>query len=149
MACTRLAIERGFEVFHLNRGNNKEVPAEVQTITCDISHKEQVKTVLKDMSFDVVANFVAFTPDDINRDYDLFSGKTGQYIFISSASAYQKPLQHPVVTESTPLKNSYWDYSRDKIACEERLNQLYREKDFPVTIIRPSLMNLSSPVFLK
>jgi nucleoside-diphosphate-sugar epimerase len=91
------------------------------------------------MTFDVVANFVAFTPADINRDFELFSGRTGQYIFISSASAYQKPLQNPVVTESTPLKNPYWDYSRDKIACEERLTQLYRDNHFPVTIIRPSL----------
>jgi nucleoside-diphosphate-sugar epimerase len=95
--------------------------------------------VLKDKVFDVVANFIAFTPSDIERDFELFNGKTGQYIFISSASAYQKPLSNPVVSESTPLKNPFWDYSRNKIACEERLNQLYREKDFPVTIVRPSL----------
>ena len=140
MACTRLALESGYKVTHLNRGTTKaDVPDEVQTITCDINKTEQVSSLLSGLTFDVVANFVAFTPEDINRDFELFSGKTGQYIFISSASAYQKPLQNPVVTESTPLKNPYWDYSRDKIACEERLNQLYREKDFPMTIIRPSL----------
>ena len=140
MACTRQALESGMEVFHLNRGCIKtEVPDEVQSIHCDINDTELVKSLLKDLTFDVVANFIAFKPEDIKRDFELFSGKTGQYIFISSASAYQKPLQHPVVTESTPLKNPYWDYSRDKIACEDLLNQLYREQNFPMTIIRPSL----------
>ncbi len=140
MACTRLAIEQGFDVYHLNRGLSKmPVPQEVQTFTCDINNVEQVKKLLGDLSFDVVANFVAFKQEDVDRDFELFSGRTGQYIFISSASAYQKPLKQPFVTESTPLKNPYWDYSRDKIACEERLNQLYREKDFPITIVRPSL----------
>jgi len=87
----------------------------------------------------VVVNWIAFTPEDIRRDYELFKDKTDQYVFISSASAYQKPLTHPVITESTPLKNPYWQYSRDKIACEELLNKLYRENDFPITIVRPSL----------
>ena len=140
MACTRLALESGIEVYHLNRGTTKmSVPDKVKTLTGDINDKKHVKTLIGDLTFDVVANFVAFTPDDINRDFELFAGKTGQYIFISSASAYQKPLQNPIVTESTPLKNPFWDYSRNKIACEERLNQLYRDHDFPVTIIRPSL----------
>jgi nucleoside-diphosphate-sugar epimerase len=140
MACTRLAVQSGFEVYHLNRGNARDdLPKEVITIRGDISKKEDVKRLLKDHTFDVVANFIAFKPEDIDRDYELFKGKTKQYIFISSASAYQKPLLNPIVTESTPLKNPYWDYSRDKIACEERLNVLYREKDFPMTIVRPSL----------
>jgi len=86
-----------------------------------------------------VVNWIAFTQNDVERDIELFRGKVGQYIFISSASAYQKPLSHPIITESTPLANPYWDYSRDKIACEERLNQIYRDEQFPITIVRPSL----------
>jgi len=139
-ACTALATRSGFEVTHLNRGNRRaELLPQVTTLQADMNSKKQVKAVLKDKVFDVVANFIAFTPSDIERDFELFNGKTGQYIFISSASAYQKPLSNPVVSESTPLKNPFWDYSRNKIACEERLNQLYREKDFPITIVRPSL----------
>lgn len=140
MACTRLALESGFEVFHLNRGSSiNKAPRGVQSIHCDINNVDEVNKSLEGMSFDVVANFIAFKPGDIQRDYEIFKDKTEQYIFISSASAYQKPLLNPVVTESTPLKNPYWDYSRDKIACEEALNTLYREKDFPMTIVRPSL----------
>jgi nucleoside-diphosphate-sugar epimerase len=139
-ACTELAVSSGFEVYHLNRGNRSAgIPPQVTTLHADMNNREQVKTVLQDKRFDVVANFIAFNTADIDRDFELFHGKTGQYIFISSASAYQKPLSSPVVTESTPLKNPFWDYSRNKIACEERLNQLYRQKDFPITIVRPSL----------
>ncbi|MFH0759224.1 MAG: SDR family oxidoreductase [Bacteroidota bacterium] len=139
-ACTALAIRNGFEVTHLNRGNRSaEIPPQVTTLHADMNNIKQVEAVLQDKIFDVVANFIAFTPADIDRDFKLFRGKTGQYIFISSASAYQKPLSNPVVSESTPLKNPFWDYSRNKIACEERLNQRYREKDFPITIVRPSL----------
>jgi nucleoside-diphosphate-sugar epimerase len=139
-ACTEMALSRGFEVFHLNRGNRKSgLSPQVTTLHADMNNVKQVKTLLQDRTFDVVANFIAFTPADVDRDFELFKGKTGQYIFISSASAYQKPLLNPVVTESTPLKNPFWDYSRNKIACEERLNQLYREEDFPITIVRPSL----------
>ena len=139
-ACTELAVSAGFDVFHLNRGTRKaDIPRQVTTLHGDINNVKEVKEVIGERTFDIVANFIAFKPGDVERDVQLFRGKTGQYIFISSASAYQKPLLNPVVTESTPLKNPYWDYSRDKIACEERLNQLYREEDFPVTIIRPSL----------
>ena len=83
-------------------------------------------------------NWIAFTLADVERDLELFRGKTEQYIFISSASAYQKPLACPFVTESTPLCNPFWEYSRKKIACEERLNQAYRAENFPATIVRPS-----------
>jgi nucleoside-diphosphate-sugar epimerase len=139
-ACTEMALSRGFEVFHLNRGNRKSgLSPQITTLHADMNNVKQVKALLQDRTFDVVANFIAFTPADVDRDFELFKGKTGQYIFISSASAYQKPLLNPVVTESTPLKNPFWDYSRNKIACEERLNQLYREEDFPITIVRPSL----------
>jgi nucleoside-diphosphate-sugar epimerase len=139
-ACTRLALEKGIEVYHLNRGNRTDGALEgVINLRGDIQDKSGVEKLLGDLQFDVVANFVAFTPADIERDVELFRDRTSQYIFISSASAYQKPLEHPVVTESTPLKNPYWKYSRDKIACEDLLVRLYREQDFPMTIVRPSL----------
>ncbi|MCG8311539.1 MAG: SDR family oxidoreductase [Cytophagales bacterium] len=139
-ACTRLALEKGIEVFHLNRGNRRGlVPKGVQSISADIHNIDEVKRALKDHYFDVVANFIAFVPEDIQNDFELFKNKTDQYIFISSASAYEKPVSHPVITESTPLKNPYWQYSRDKIECEEMLGNLYRKHDFPVTIVRPSL----------
>jgi nucleoside-diphosphate-sugar epimerase len=89
--------------------------------------------------FDVVVDWIAYTPEDIERDIRLFSGKTGQFVFISSASAYQKPPDHYLITEETPLSNPFWAYSRNKIACEERLMQAYRQQGFPVTIVRPSL----------
>ena len=139
-ACTRLALEKDIEVFHLNRGNRKDqIPIGVQTITGNISQKEEIIAALSHLHFDVVVNFVAFVPEDIQNDFEIFRDKTNQYIFISSASAYQKPVSHPVITESTPLKNPYWQYSRDKIACEDLLNDLYRKYDFPMTIVRPSL----------
>ncbi len=139
-ACTREALRQGMEVYHLNRGNSgKKAPEGVITITADINESGEVAKKLKGLKFDAVANFVAFKAEDIERDYRLFKDITSQYIFISSASAYQKPLSHPIVTESTPLKNPFWDYSRDKIACEDKLNTLYRENDFPITIVRPSL----------
>ncbi len=139
-ACTREALRQGMEVYHLNRGSSgKKAPEGVITITADINESGEVTKKLKGLKFDAVANFVAFKAEDIERDYLLFKDITSQYLFISSASAYQKPLSHPIVTESTPLKNPFWDYSRDKIACEDKLNTLYRENDFPITIVRPSL----------
>ena len=139
-ACSRLALQKGHELFILNRGNRKRPELSgAEFIQCDINNVDQVKKAIKGMHFDAVANFIAFTTDEVKRDIDLFTGNTDQYIFISSASAYQKPLSHPVVTESTPLKNPFWDYSRDKIACENELAKAYREKDFPMTIVRPSL----------
>ncbi len=140
MACTRIALEQNMEVWHLNRGKtNSDTPYGVNTFTADIHDTEKVKELIKDLYFDVVANFISFVPADVDNDFKIFEGKCDQYIYISSASAYQKPPTHPVITESTPLKNPYWQYSRDKIASEERLNKYYQEKDFPVTIVRPSL----------
>jgi len=136
---SRLTIERGIELFVLNRGNRKvDIPG-VKTMIGDISKTAETKAALGNHRWDVVVNWIAFTQNDVERDIELFRGKVGQYIFISSASAYQKPLSHPIITESTPLANPYWDYSRDKIACEERLNQIYRDEQFPITIVRPSL----------
>ncbi len=139
-ACSRLAIDKGYEVYMLNRGNiDRPDLNRARSIRCNINKPVEVKAALRGLEFDVVANFIAFTPEDIQRDIELFSGICKQYIFISSASAYQKPLSHPVITESTPLANPYWDYSRDKIASEEALNRAYRDNGFPITIVRPSL----------
>jgi nucleoside-diphosphate-sugar epimerase len=139
-ACSELAINKGIELYILNRGKAwTGIPKGAKQLIADMNDRNAVNAVLKGLTFDVVANFIAFTPEDIKRDIEIFSGKTKQYIFISSASAYQKPLSHPVITESTPLANPYWDYSRNKIACEDELMKAYRENGFPVTIVRPSL----------
>ncbi len=138
-AVSALAIQNGIEVTLLNRGNHPErLPQGAELLNADISDEEAVLGALGDRTFDVVADFIAFTPEQAERDIRLFSGKTGQYIFISSASAYQKPAANFRITESTPLCNPYWRYSRDKIACEEILMKAYRTGTFPVTIVRPS-----------
>jgi nucleoside-diphosphate-sugar epimerase len=136
---SKLCIAKGIDLYLLNRGKRKVDIAGAKIISGDISNISEMKSVLEKESWDAVVNWIAFEESDILRDYELFGCKTKQYIFISSASCYQKPPIHPVITESTPLKNPYWQYSRNKIACEERLNQLYRDKNFPVTIVRPSL----------
>jgi nucleoside-diphosphate-sugar epimerase len=139
-ACMRLAQERGMQVTLLNRGRRAvEIPAGVETITADIGQPEQVAAVLGGRTFDVVADFIAFTPAHVQRDMQLFRGKTGQYVFISSASAYQKPPASYIITEATPLVNPYWGYSRDKAACEALLLEEFGRSGFPATIIRPSL----------
>jgi len=138
-ACGRLALAANMDLYILSRGNRASPELKDATfIKADISKLPQAKKALHGMVFDVVVNFIAFTPEEVERDIQLFSGKCGQYIFISSASAYQKPLSHHLITESTPLANPYWDYSRDKIACEDLLMKAYREKGFPATIVRPS-----------
>ncbi len=138
-SCARLALSGEMDLYILSRGNQQKPGLEdASFITADINNHAQVKSSLEGMVFDVVVNFIAYKPEEVERDVQLFSGKCGQYIFISSASAYQKPLSHPIITESTPLVNPYWDYSRDKIACEELLMKVYRENGFPVTIVRPS-----------
>lgn len=139
-ACAELAIERGFEVYLLNRGQStvRTPPAGAKILTADIRDKEAVKAVLGGHNFDVVVDWIAYVPEHIETDFELFRGRTAQYIFISSASAYQKPPVRLPVTESTPLNNPFWQYSRDKIACEDRLVSAYREEGFPITIVRPS-----------
>jgi nucleoside-diphosphate-sugar epimerase len=138
-ACVDLAAARGIDVTLLNRGNaTRPIPPGVPVLQGDIRDKAAVADVLEGKSFDVVVNFVAFTPEHIETDLELFGGRTRQYIFISSASAYQTPPTNWPTTEATPLHNPYWGYSRNKIACEERLLQAYREEGFPVTIVRPS-----------
>jgi len=139
-ACTRLAIERGIELTLLTRGQRATaIPPGAKTLTVDIDDAAAATQALSNQSFDVVVDWIAFTPAHIERDLNLFRGRTRQFIFISSASAYQKPATHYLITESTPLANPYWDYSRNKIACEERLLQAYRDEAFPITIVRPSL----------
>ena len=135
---SRLAVSRGVELYLLNRRKKLSGIAGAKSITGDITDPA-ISSVLKDHVWDVVVNWIAFTEQDIERDFKLFQEKTKQYIFISSASAYQRPLSHPIVTESTPLANPFWQYSRNKIACEMKLNAFFREDNFPVTIVRPSL----------
>jgi len=139
-ACTRLALQRGIGLTLLTRGQHSgEWARGAETVNADMSDAPAVKRALHGRRFDAIVNWIAFTPADIERDLELFRGRTRQYIFISSASAYQKPSTDYLITEATPLANPHWDYSRNKIACEERLLQAYREEGFPVTIVRPSL----------
>jgi nucleoside-diphosphate-sugar epimerase len=141
-ACSELAVARGHELFILNRSASTKYPVPqgatllIGDIHADGSH---LTGLLSGHRFDAVVDWIAFTPQDIERDLQLFLGKTDQFVFISSASAYQKPPKNYIVTEETPLENPLWEYSRNKIACEDRLMQAYRSDGFPVTIIRPSL----------
>ena len=139
-ACTRLAAERGIDLTLLTRGQRPlDLPAGVRTLTVNIDDTAAAAQALEGATYDAVVDFIAFTPAHIERDLELFCGRTRQYVFISSASAYQKPVGHYLITESTPLANPFWQYSRDKIACEDRLLRAYREEGFPFTVIRPSL----------
>ncbi len=135
----RLAQDPLWEVWVMNRGNREsELPAGVKQIVADIHNEDEVCEKLKDMTFDTVCEFIGFHVEDVERDYRLFHGKTRQYIYISSASAYHKPAASYVITEGTALSNPHWQYSRDKIASEEFLMEKYRKEGFPVTIVRPS-----------
>ena len=140
MAITRqLAQDPDWELWLLNRGNRAaELPENVKTLQADINDEEKVKELIGDANFDCVADFIAFVPEQVRRDYRIFRGRTKQYLCLSSASAYQKPVNDYVITEGTPLANPYWEYSRNKIACEDEMMRLWREEKFPVTIIRPS-----------
>ena len=141
-ACSELALLRGMDLYILNRGMSQKhpLPSGAQHLIGDVRADEaSVASLLASHQFDVVVDWIAFTPEDVERDLRLFSGKTEQFVFISSASAYQKPPAHYIITEETPLENPFWQYSRDKIACEERLLQAYHQDGFPVTIVRPSL----------
>ncbi len=139
MAITKLLAEQGHELWLLNRGSrNNGLPENVRTITADINNEEDTAKKLEGMSFDCVGEFIGFVPQQLERDYRLFKDKTKQFIYISSASAYKKPPEGYVITEETPLENPYWEYSRNKKACEDYLMKLCREEGFPVTIVRPS-----------
>ena len=137
---SRLAVARGWELTLLNRGvDGTRPPVEgAESLVGDATDPASVRAAVGLRTFDVVANFRAFTPEQVRADVELFTGRTGQYVFISSASAYRKPVVRLPITESTPLRNPFWKYSRDKIACEDLLLEAYREQDFPATIVRPS-----------
>jgi nucleoside-diphosphate-sugar epimerase len=138
-ACAQLAVERGIDLYFLNRGQSgRPVPEGVEVLYGDIRNQTEVQNVLEGYTFDVVVDWIGFTPNHIETDLELFRKRVGQYIFISSASVYQTPPASLPVTESTILDNPYWEYSRQKIACEERLVRAYREEKFPMTIVRPS-----------
>ena len=138
-ACVRRSIEQGHEVTVLNRGSSRRaLPEGVEELVADVRDAAAVRDAVGEVEYDVVAEFLAFTPDHVQQDLDLFEGRTGQYVFISSASAYEKPPRRLPITESTPLRNPFWQYSRDKIACEDLLVEAHRSRDLPVTIIRPS-----------
>ena len=137
-ACTELAVARGMNVTLLNRSLRGSIPG-AKTLKADMADPAAAAKALEGKTWDSVVDFIAFMPADIESRLALFRGKAAQFVFISSASAYQKPLTDQLITESTPLANPLWDYSRNKIACEERLIRAYREEGFPATIIRPSL----------
>ena len=139
-ACSRLAAERDIDLFVLNRGvsQDRPLPAVVTVLRGDICDPASAGAALGDREFDAVVDWVAFTPGHVRADIGLFRGRTGQYVFISSASAYQTPPARVPILESTPLRNPFLQYSRDKIACEELLREAYREEGFPATIVRPS-----------
>jgi len=139
-ACSQLAVDRGVELFALNRGETtkRPLPPQVQVLRGDIRDAGSVKQALGDLEFDAVVDWVAFTPEHVQLDLDIFRGRTRQYVFISSASAYQTPPARLPVRESTPLRNPFWEYSRNKIACEDLLVGAYRSEGFPATIVRPS-----------
>jgi nucleoside-diphosphate-sugar epimerase len=139
-ACSRLAVERGIDLHLLkrSRGGPRPVPAEATVLLGDIRDPDSAARALGDREFDAVVDWVAYTPEHVKTDLELFRGRTGQYVFISSAAAYQTPTARVPIVESTPLRNPFWQYARDKIACEELLVTAYREQDFPATIVRPT-----------
>jgi len=139
-ACSWLAAQRDIELFVLNRGVSRDrpLPAQATVLHADVRDPVSVRAAVQNLEFDAVVDWVAFTPGHVLADIEAFRGRTGQYVFISSASAYQTPPARLPVTESTPLRNPFWQYSRDKIACEELLTRAYRDEGFPATIVRPS-----------
>jgi len=139
LACTRRALEKNLEVIHLNRGTRPEkAPHGVTTLRADIRNADEVRRALGGMRFDSVIQWLGYLPEHVEADIARFRDRTAQYVFISSASAYRKPLPHPVITESTPLGNPFWEYSQNKIACERLLERAWEDSRFPYTVVRPS-----------
>lgn len=137
-AVSRLAIERGIELYHFNRGNSHRKIDGAKNIIGDIRNIKHTREQLKNLHFDVVVDWITFTPEHALGDIEIFSGITDQFIFISSASAYEKPISKLPITEKTPLINPYWQYSRDKANCEKIFLNAWKDKQFPATIVRPS-----------
>jgi len=138
-AASHMAIAEGFEVYLLNRGLHSGALPGARVLTADVHRLDDARAALGDLEFDAVVDWIAYTPDDVERDVSLFAGRTGHYVFISSASVYEKPPSNYLITESTPLDNPYWEYARNKIDCERRLMRAYRDEGFPATIVRPSM----------
>lgn len=138
-ACSALAVERGIDLFLLNRGQSQRaIPPGARVLSADINDRAGAESALAGLSFDAVVNWIAYTPDQVQRDIDLFRGRTGQYIFISSATVYRKPPTRLPITESMALGNPFWEYARNKLACEELLTVAHRNTDFPAVLVRPS-----------
>ena len=138
-ACSELALQRGIELYLLNRGQSgRSAPPGARIIAADIRDAEAARTALQGLSFDAVVDWIAFTPDQVQADIELFRGRTGQYIFISSASVYRKPIERLPISESSPIGNRYWSYAQNKAAGEDVLMAAYRNEDFPAVIVRPS-----------
>jgi nucleoside-diphosphate-sugar epimerase len=139
-ACSQRAVDHGIDLYVLNRGHTsiRPLPAAAHRLQGDIRDPSSARDAVGRHEFDAVVDFVAFTPEQVQGDIDLFAGRTGQYVFISSASAYQKPIGRLPIVESTPLRNPIWPYSQAKIACEDLLVRAYRDDGFPATIVRPS-----------
>ncbi len=139
-ACSKLAVSKGIDLYHLNRGKSAGIHniSGMKTIISDIRNIEETRHAIENQSFDVVVDFIAYEPAHIENDIQLFTGKTNQFIFISSASVYQTPPEALPLTEETPLENPFWQYSRNKIACENLLRKAYAQTGFPYTIVRPS-----------
>lgn len=136
-ACTDEALKKGYEVFHLNRGNRPQKPG-VKLLKADVGDRRAVKTAIGTLNFDAVVQFLAFRPEQVKADREIFGGRTAQYVFISSCSAYKKPSLTPYITEETPLENPFWEYSRLKADCERLLKETAGAEAFPWTIVRPS-----------
>jgi nucleoside-diphosphate-sugar epimerase len=138
-AASRMAVAQGIELHLLNRGlRTLEIPG-TRSLVADIHTPGEVAAALEGPDFDVIVDWIAYTAADVERDIELFRGRVKQYVFISSATVYQKPPEHYLVRETTPLSNPFWQYARDKLACETRLMRAYRDEGFPVTIVRPSM----------
>lgn len=138
-AVAQSAAQAGFSVTVLNRGNHPELLPETVTALCvDYRDEDELSQILKGKSFDIIVDFLVFQPEQARRAVRLFTGRCAQYVFVSSASVYQKPVRTLPISEGTPLGNPYWQYARDKIACEEVFLQAWRDARFPVTIVRPS-----------
>ncbi len=137
-ACTELAVKQGHQVSLLNRGRRKAAPPGAETIVADARDKESVRSALGNRKFDSVVNWIAFEVPHVEQDIELFRGRTGQYVFISSATVYEKPPPRPVMTEDTPRGNPYWEYAQRKIECEDRLWEEFKRSTFPAVIVRPS-----------
>jgi nucleoside-diphosphate-sugar epimerase len=139
-ACSPLVLKNGDNLFLLNRGESfRPVANGAQVIRADIRQDPgAMANAIHEHHIDIVVDWIAFRPEDVQRDIEACIGQVRQYVFISSASAYQKPVPHLPITEETPLDNPFWEYSRNKAACEALLLRARDERCFPVTIVRPS-----------